>query len=123
MKITSELLARFNGGQVEVQNPVERYLYRGEIKVAAVEDGNIKVACTWMAKAVNYPEMPPVWMNGSILDFEASLELFVASDKQTPDRLVIQSGITYETVVFFPADGSKLDPAQVDGLTLPVSAT
>ena len=124
MLLTSSMLDTFIGGQLEVQNQGEGYLYRGEIKTAEVkDDGTIEINLNWMAKAEGYPPLPKGWVADKRLRYEASLEIYSASDighgsEGGGRRLCLNSSITGETVVFFPRDGSKLDPSKVRGLTL-----
>ena len=112
MQLTTENLAQFAGGQLEVQNPSENYLYRGEIESVVVEDGDVKVRFVWCAKGKEGG-----WINDDNLDYGASTMIYRAQEIGN-GRLAMSSFITGETAVFFPPDGSKLDPAKVEGLVL-----
>ena len=127
IRLTSSMLNTFTGGQIEVQNQGEGYLYRGEIKTAEVEDNEVRITLNWMAKAEGFPPIPTGWVADSRLDYAASLEIYTASDigpgsEGGGRRLCLNSSIMGETVVLFPHDGSKLDPAKVKGLTLASTA-
>lgn len=129
MKLTTAILATYIGGQIEVQNGIEGYLYRGEIKTAEV-DGNDELAITlnWMAKGEGIekgdgPPIPTGWIKDEKLKYNASLLLYSVivigpSSQGGDNRLCLISHIIGETVVLFPANGSKLDPAKVRGLEL-----
>lgn len=124
--ISTADLARFKGGQLEVQNAQERYLYRGEIKDIKVEGGNLAVEFNWLAEGKGYPPVPEKWVNDEPRSYEASLEIYTISDiGPSPDgggnRLSLQSSIVGEIVVLYPPDGSKLDPTKVEGLVLPAA--
>ncbi len=123
MKLTTQLLATFIGGQFEVQNINEGYIYRGEIKTAEVIDGELSMTFIWMAKGEGFPPIPLGWVNDSKLTYDASLEIYTASDigpgrEGGNNRLCIQSSFIGELGVFYPPNGSKLDPARVKGLEL-----
>jgi hypothetical protein len=117
------MLATFVGGQIEVQNEGERYIYRGEIKTAVVEANEVRITLNWMAKGEGYPPIPTSWVVENRLDYTASLEIYTVSDigsgSEGGRRLCLNSLIIGELVVLYPSDGSKLDPTKVKGLSLP----
>ena len=103
------------GGQMEIQNQVEEYLYRGKIERIAVEGNELRVRFAWVAKGEGYPPLPKRWVKDDRLDYAISLEICSVSD--TGDgRICLQSPITHELAVLFPKNGSKLDPSKVEGL-------
>ena len=62
MQLTTEELARFVGGDMEIQNANEDYLYRGPIERATVEGGEVRVHFKWIAKNDGGPNRPtPTW--------------------------------------------------------------
>ena len=116
MQLTTQSVQQFIGGQLEVRNPGEGYLYRGEIATAVVEDNEFRVTCAWMAKMGEDGK----WTKDGELNYAASLEIYSVSDigpgTEGSNRLCLQSRIVGETVVLFPPDGSNLDRAQIEGL-------
>jgi hypothetical protein len=122
--LTTERLAQYVGGQLEVQNELEGYLYRGEIATIEVQDGELRARMAWMAQADGIP--PQGWVNSDRLDYAVSLEIYAVSEigpgMVGGARLLLNSEIVGEVVALFPPDGSKLDPRKVVGLTLPNSA-
>jgi len=117
---TNEYLERFNGGQLEVQNQIEEYLYRGEIKTARMENSDLFVKLSWNAKGEGYPPIPNHWVNdtdASHLDYAASMDIYQVVE-MSEKRLVLNSSIVNETTVLFSRDGSRLDPSKVEGLVL-----
>ena len=120
MRLTTAEVERFIGGQIEIHNQNEGYLYRGEIAAAVVENDEFHVKCAWLGKGEGFPSLPPRWVKDDNLDYAASLEIYAASDigpgTEGGNRLCLQSAIVGETVVLFPPDGSKLDRAKVEGL-------
>lgn len=117
MEITAQALIGFKGGQMEIQNQSEGYIYRGEIKDITIEDNDLKVEFNWLAKGEGFPPIPKSWKNDTHLDYAASLEIFSVTDIGL-ERICLCSHITNETVVIFPPSGSKLDPKKVEGLQL-----
>jgi hypothetical protein len=48
MQLDTVQLARFIGGQLEIQNEKEGCVYRGEIATAIVDDDTVKVKFLWL---------------------------------------------------------------------------
>lgn len=117
MRITSEMLVKYVGGQIEIQNQNEEYLYRGEVKDITVENNELKVLFSWLAKGEGFPPFPNKWVKNDRLDYSASLEIYSPS-YISDGRLCFNSFIVGEVVVLYPSNGSKLDPAKVEGLKL-----
>lgn len=123
MQLKTQDVERFKGGQMEIQNPNEGYMYRGEVESIAVANDALQVKFAWVAKGEGYPPLPNKWVKGDNLDYAASLEIYGVSNigpsaEGGGDRLCLNSFIVGETVVLFPPDGSKLDQAKVEGLQL-----
>jgi len=121
MQLTKEVLSRYVGGQLEIQNQQGGYLYRGEVAEVTVEGegdrAEVKVKFAWVAKGEGYPPWPERWVKYDDLDYGVSLIIASASEIGD-DRLCLNIPITGELAVFFPPNGSKLDPAKVEGLDL-----
>jgi len=125
MDLTTETFARFVGGQMEIQNEQEGYLYRGEIATIAVKDGELKVRFAWLAKGEGFPPLPHRWVRDDVLDYAASFMIYRVSDIGSSggdvggdSRLCLDSFINGETAILFPPNGSMLDPAKVEGLEI-----
>ena len=117
MQLTTQAVAKFTGGQMEIQNQNEGYLFRGEIKAIAVKNNELKVKFAWLAKGEGFPPIPKRWVKDDNLDYGASLEIYQASEIGD-GRLSLNSPIVGELAVLFPPNGSKLDPSKVEGLQL-----
>ncbi len=118
MRLDTELLKSYVGGQLEVQNRGEKYFYRGEIAEASVENNELRVKLSWNAKGEGFPPIPHKWVKDSAhLNYVASLEIYAVSDIGD-DRICLDSSIVGETAVLFPRNGSKLDPSKVEGFVL-----
>ncbi len=123
MDIRTEDLSRFVGGQIEIQNHDEGYLYRGEIETIEIARGAevpgvdrndfLVVAASWMAKYRN-----DSWISvPDKLDYR--LSLLISSAVDGGDNRIVVTGrppFSYELVALFPKGGSRLDPAKVEGL-------
>jgi hypothetical protein len=121
MKLTTEKLRPYVGGQLEVQNTGEGYMYRGEISSASVEDEDFVARLAWMAKLEGFPVLTGRWINEKNLDYSINLGMCSVSDIGN-NRLCIQCPITGELSVLFPKGGSRLDPSKVEGLVLKATA-
>jgi len=110
---------------MEIQNSVEKYIFRGEIESIAVEGSELKVKFAWLAKGVGFPPIPQKWVKDDKLDYAMSLDICAVSDIGPSggdvggsNRICIDCQIVGELNVLFPPDGSKLDPTKVEGLRI-----
>ncbi len=122
-QLTPQILATFVGGQMEIQNQSEGYVYRGELKKLTIDDktNELKAEFVWLGKGDGFP--PTSWKKDDRVDYAASLDIFSIrnigpSQGEGGDRWCLMSNITGETVMLFPSDGNRLDPAHVEGLEL-----
>lgn len=123
MQLTTAVVVPFVGGQAEIQNRIEEYIFRGEIETIIVEGDELRIRFKWCAKGEGYPPIPTKWVNEPKLDYAVSLMTSSASNIRLNigggNRLAINTGfVSNELIVLFPPDGSKLDPALVEGLTV-----
>jgi hypothetical protein len=123
MRLTNEEVQAYQGGQMEIQNSGERYLYRGEIASIAVEGDELRVKFAWLAKGEGFPPVPKKWVKYDDLYYAANLTIYAASkglgDEDTrEERIILNSSFIGELAVIFPPTGSKLDPRKVEGLEL-----
>lgn len=126
MKLTTELLAPYIGGQIEIQNRNESYLYRGEIDTAEVSGSCLQVTLKWLALGVDFPPIPSKWVVSSTKNYAVDLNSSAVSNIASSgeeigggDRICINTHPAIgELIVLYPANGSKLDPAKIEGLTL-----
>jgi len=112
----------YKGGQMEIQNQAEGYFYRGEVDTITVdtERHEIRVKFAWLAELDEGK-----WVKDNNLDYTMSLVACSANNigPSAPhigggDRLVFDCASTGDFITLFPPDGSKLDPARVEGLQL-----
>ncbi|MDB5188071.1 MAG: hypothetical protein JWO50_591 [Candidatus Kaiserbacteria bacterium] len=125
MKLTTQDLQRYKGGQLEVRNEGEDYLYRGEIAAVEVTEGkpvpgfpsdncgDLNITLKWVAKMEDGGE----WNVSDRLDYSASLLIYNVSDAEE-GRLFLLSPISGEAVTLFPQGGSTLDPSRIVGLNI-----
>ena len=119
MKLTSEMVASYIGGQLEVQNHSKGYLGCGEIKTGTIEgtgnNATLKVVLTWRARSEGHP-LRSHWVNDTNLTYEAKLLTYVVY-RIGGDRILLQSSIVGEIVILSLPNDSTLDPSSVEGLT------
>lgn len=125
MELTAQLVERFKGGQLEIQNEREGYLYRGEIETITIENDSLRVRFAWLAKGEGYPPTPKRWVNHKNLNYEptlfgSSINNIGPSGGETggSDRLCLLLPIIGEIVIFYPPDGSKLNPVLAEGFQI-----
>jgi hypothetical protein len=108
-------LVAFVGGQIEIQDPFDG-ISRGEI-AEITQDGNmINIRFAWFAVGNSVP--PTSWTSDpdNLVQSLSSTEYMMYSIGQ--GRLMVTSMVLGDSWVFFPADGSKLDPAKVKALEI-----
>ena len=116
--LTTERLAEFIGGDMEIQSDSQGCIFRGLIENAVGEDNAVKGRFRWLAKNGGGHGLPSAtWTNHDNLEYEASLDIYQASDIGS-GRICLLSSMVGELVMLFPPNGSHLDPARVKGLTL-----
>lgn len=113
----NEMLSKYVGGQAEIQNTNEGYMFRGEIKTIAIEENEVRIKFAWFARGEGFPPLPNKWVNNDRLDYAADLQIYNFSDIGD-NRLCFESAIVGEMVILYPLGGSRLDPAKVEGLII-----
>ena len=132
-EVTTETLAPFVGGQLEVQNGAEGYVFRGKVESAVVRGHDLLVRFAWTVWGEGYPPRPKRWVLRDGVDYE----LRIAADTDSvvpslipslatavevgfgsgePECLCIVSVVTGEWVVFFRPGISEIAPGMVDGV-------
>lgn len=116
MQLSTEQLATYIGGDMEIQNRGEDYLFRGPVEHAEVKGEDVKVRFKWLAKNDGGPNRPTsTWTKEDRLDYAVNTGICSVSDIGM-GRLCLNSFIVGETAVLFPPNGSHLDPTCVKGL-------
>ena len=118
MKLTEDILAKFFGGDIEVQSVNENYCFRGRIKAVEVKNNVFTVKLEWLAENEGGSSNPSSkWKLDKRVNYEATLDIYSVSDIGE-GRLMLNSVLVGENVVLFPKGGSQLDPSKVKGLEL-----
>jgi hypothetical protein len=115
--LTTAGLVRYIGGQAEVQHPTEGYLYRGEIENVFIQDDDLKIKFSWVAKGEGYPPLPTRWINSERLDYAVNARLCYVVE-HGENRIVLQARVVGEIIVLFGPSASRLEPEKVEGLDL-----
>jgi len=113
---SNDLFQPFVGGQMEIQNGIENYVYRGEIETITYDanENTLHVRFAWLGKGA----LPPTeWIEALGLYVSWSMSICEISDIGPGHlggrRLCLNVPITGELVVIFPPDGSKLDRSKI----------
>ena len=114
MRLTNEIASRYAGGQIEIQNAGEGYLYRGEIATIAVDgegdEATLRVALVKMTKADGFPHGVKQWVPVDTREYAASLLIYTVSDIGD-GRLSLSSFVVGETTVLFPPRARRDAPS------------
>lgn len=112
MILSLEILQPYVGGQLEVQNALDGYLYRGEIQSVELDDMTLTLQLAWMAQGEGFPPMPLRWVDSPRKAFSAHLGIYAASNigpgTTGSDRLCLMSIDGRETAILYPPDGSRI---------------
>jgi hypothetical protein len=119
-----KLVRGFKGGQMEFQNKRESRVYRGEISAITVVCGVLHVIFKWLARGDGDAPNIIKWVKVESRDYDMDAgNCLVGNMGPAPtgggDRISINFPIFENTVVLYPPDGSKLDPAKVEGFIVP----
>ncbi len=117
MQLTTQLLEAFINGQLEIQNQIEGYIYRGEIENVDVTNNELNVVFKWLAKGNELP-LPSEWINENNKTYSLNLEMSNINDIDELGRIILNSAISNDLLVFYPPNGSKLNPKEIKGLVL-----
>lgn len=113
----------YAGGQIEIQNNVEDYLYRGQIDSIKVKEDKedsrfdeLEVKLKWLAKSD--PEIGGTyWKKDSRKEYVVTLYGALAADLEK-NRMGICVPIINEMITLYPKGGSRLEPSEVKGLKM-----
>lgn len=122
MELKTADVERFVGGQLEVQNPREGYIYRAEIGTIVVLNeelppaATLEITFTWSADGDGFP--PSRWLRSDREYYSDSLMFFTAtnigpSPEGGGDRILLKAA-SGEIATLYPPDGSKLDPSKIE---------
>ncbi len=118
LTITADFLQRFVGGQLEYENTMGHYRFRGEIERVWIEgskNATMYVLLKWLAEMGEDSR----W-HGAVDTLDYSVGLAETSFSEADDSTVhYVSTLIQEKGTFFPPEGSRLDPLEVEGLQLP----
>jgi len=108
MELSTDIVKRYEGGQLEIQNSGEGYLYRGEVERAWVESGSLCVRFKWLAIMGEDGQ----WHASNDLDYSVSLQIISVSEIGE-NRIFYSVMFVGEHGTFFPPGGSRLDRDRV----------
>ena len=109
IQLTGGILARYVGGQIEIQNSEENYILRGQIDHLVIEGDMLAIHLIWFASGDG--GVPPYgWTEDPRTSY--SLHILSASDLGI-DRIGMRTSIIGEFAVLFPPYGSKLNRTKV----------
>lgn len=114
MELANDILQQYVGGQLEVQNPEEGYLFRGKIRTVGIQDEDLVVEFVWLAEGEGYPPLPKKWVKVKPEPYQVNSALFTASD--IGDDRICLTTLLHETAVFFLAKNCRFDSSAVEGL-------
>lgn len=101
-------LAEFVGGDAEIQNPNEGYVFRGTIERAFVDAEEFHIVFSRIAEMVR----PGEWVERDTKPYATSLRIGSFSEIGE-ERLAFNSPIIGELTVLFPVGGSRLEWSKV----------
>jgi hypothetical protein len=113
-EVTTEYLQTFVGGQMEVQNSIEDYIYRGQISTAEVIQNQLVVTFEWLARLeiAKTPDQQTRWVPSDRSSYAISLLFYsvktIGPGEQGSDRLCLLSGVSAEVAILFPPNGSRM---------------
>ena len=119
MSLTTTDVAKYIGGQLEVQNQRHRYMYCGQIAKITIEGKNeneLHITFDWLAKAINYPLPLKRWVKVDPKEYVITLNIYTAT-QIAGDSLALNSRITGEDTLLLPTNKKKLRLSEVEDLS------
>ncbi|MFA5051794.1 MAG: hypothetical protein WC544_01880 [Patescibacteria group bacterium] len=120
MQVTTQLVQGYIGGQLEIHDPDEDKLFRGEIEDIDVRSGILFVVFTWVARCLGPSADQARWYKYHHHEHECPLAEFTAANigpgKFGSDRLLLTSVRNRVRITVFPPDGNRLARDYVIGL-------
>lgn len=107
-----DMLPKYVGGQLEVQDQKEKYLRRGEIKEIEINDDNLEIRLAWNSNAIGCLSFPTGWAldsDPSRLDYSFNLGAYNHSTDEI-GRTMMASKETNETVTIYPIGSNAKIP-------------
>jgi hypothetical protein len=80
VKLTQDILDRYKGGQLEIHDPHEGYLGRGEIAHISLDADVVEVVFSWRAELLGYPQSSTHWVSTTELNYTIRLMDYNYSD-------------------------------------------
>ena len=115
MDLSEELVEMYVGGQIEVQNTPEGYIFRGDVETITFQDGELIVQPVWLAEGEGFPPRVTKWVRTDPKEYGASLRAYDILDFKG-EKLVLFCPSTGELTALIPKGGSRLEPSEVEGL-------
>ena len=121
MKLTPELLEQFIGGQMRLRNGHTDRQQVGRIRsISSYIEGFIIVHFEWSAEKLSNSAG---WFKDQDMLYTLNVGSYVAQmiepgEAGGGDRLRITNAVIPLTITFNPPDGDKVDPSEIEGLTL-----
>lgn len=119
MDLTTEAFQKFVGGDIEIQNKKENYLYRGPIKAITIVEDDLVVVTTWLAQMIkDEAEAKALGQRWKLVvghePYRTPLQICTVSDVGE-GRLCLISPVIGELTMLYPAGGSQLSQSRVSG--------
>ena len=125
MQLTTEMVQRFVGGQLEIREEYDDYDYCGEIAAITVENNELRVRFAWFAKGDVCNPIVQKWVKENLLNYFVDLKIYSAtvighSVPASGDdrRILLDSDDEGDIYSLYPPNDRRLDPRLVEGLQL-----
>ena len=115
MQITTENMAKFEGGVALITNSSKGYFYRGQIKSVVVEGITMLVSFDWLIMNDGGANIPSsTWVKIDNSDHKVPLRIFMASKGDGVD-ICFYSGLKDEQVIMYTPEAKleEIDPKYI----------
>lgn len=114
-------LDAYVGGEMEIQNQNEGYIFRGRVKSFVIDDGVLRIQFAWLAEGKGI--LPIGWKIVDRKEYSLYLDLCAVSGIGPSsehiggeERICFNCPAIGELCVLFPPDGSRLNKEKIEGL-------
>jgi len=102
--LKNESLEKYIGGQAEIKNLGEGYLFRGRIERITIDNRELKIKFEWLAKKRDHYSSSQKWFITNLTEYVVGYEIYSQCKNVGKNRLSLGSAIASDKIILFPPE-------------------